>query len=81
MVVHATYTTTPRLMIHRHPRSTDPIYIWPDLVITFDRSGDPILPDALRSGTGVGIFCEGGQWDEDQMISTVPILWSDGLRR
>ena len=69
-----------------HPRSTDPLNVrgWPDLVITFDRSGDPILPTALRCGTVSGIFCEGDQWDEDQMeIPTAGshVLWSDGLRR
>ncbi len=68
-----------------HPRSADPLRIvGTDLFIDFDRSGDPILPAAFRSGSCVGIFCEPGQWDEDQMeISTdsPPILWSDGLRR
>lgn len=55
-------------MIDPHPRSTDPLYIWPDLIINFDRAGDPILPMDLRGGTVSGIFCEGDQWDEDQMV-------------
>ena len=74
-------------MIDPHPRwlwadRTDAPGVWPDLVINFDRSGDPIIPSHLRSGTLTGIYCAGDQWDEDQMEDSMsPILWDDGLRR
>ncbi len=47
-------------MIDPHPRwlwadRTDAPGVWPDLVINFDRSGDPIIPSHLRSGTLTGI--------------------------
>ena len=66
-----------------HPRSTDPIYLWPDLVITFDSSGDPVLPTDLRGGTGSGIFCEGDQWDQADLDDDGPLrrVWDDGLVR
>jgi len=55
-------------MLDPHPRSTDSTrIIGTDLVIDFDRSGDPILPATARTGTVCGIFCQGDQWDEDQM--------------
>ena len=61
-----------------HPRSTDPLYLWPDLVIQFDRSGDPILPTALRCGTVSGVFCVGDQWDDE--MAEPSVRWPDGIR-
>ena len=71
------------MMVNPHPRSTDPLRIvGTDLVIDFDRSGDPILPTAFRGGTVIGIFCEGDQWDEAALDAVgTHTVWDDGLAR